>query len=553
MRNLNSNEILQLEKQGCSAIDWNLIYIDPELDLSKIQHVYFKGEVNIHKGVTLTHIPGGICGVTIKEDVVIENVASIEFDPDARFGVGVMVSVLDETGSRAVPIYPGMSSQIATLMARDPEWLKKITENSLSEFLKEKTPLPEIGEKAVLRNCGRIKNVSIDREVSIKGASHLENGSLINNAAPGKCITFIGSGVEAENFILEDGKIISQSAVSNCYIGQGTIISLGFTAHDSIFFSNCNMQNGESHALLAGPFTVSMHKGTLLIGCQTSFMNAGSLSNQSNHMYKLGPVHWGVLERGVKTSSGSYLMLGAKIGAYSLLMGSHKNHPDSSEFPFSYLFSEERGATIVAPALMLRSCGLLRDEKKWPSRDQRLNRGLPYLDHITFPVLNPFTVDTMLNAIPIIEKLLSTPSDDYMYVRYKGMKFTREALEMAKSLYNLAIFKYLSLVLPHGEFPEKDDTAPEKWVDLGGQIMPRSYLNRLLESNGIPEAEKILAEADENYKALELQWIGRRFDNWWRQRAGRIKLNAERFDELVEEDQRQYMNTLQRETDMLAL
>lgn len=82
-------------------------------------------------------------------------------------------------------------------------------------------------------------------------------------------------------------------------------------------------------------------------------------------MYKARSRALGLLERGVKTSSGSYLMLGAKIGAFSLLMGQHKTHPDSSQFPFSYLFGDDRGATVVVPGAMLRSCGLMRDEKKW--------------------------------------------------------------------------------------------------------------------------------------------------------------------------------------------
>lgn len=81
--------------------------------------------------------------------------------------------------------------------------------------------------------------------------------------------------------------------IRNCYVGQGSVIDKGFTAHDSLFFANCSMENGEACAVLAGPYTVSMHKSSLLIGCQTSFMNAGSGTNMSNHMYKFGPVHWG--------------------------------------------------------------------------------------------------------------------------------------------------------------------------------------------------------------------------------------------------------------------
>lgn len=553
MRHLTKEEIEILENQGCDSRDWALISISPELDLSRIRNVCFTGPVNIEKGVTIRNVPGGISGCTIKQNASISNVASIEFEDEATHGVGTNVSVLDETGSRYVVIYPGLSSQIATLMAREPRWLQRNLESSINDFLDSRATPAQIGENAVIKNCGPIKNVSIGKEVTIDGALYLENGSILNNATEGKCFTFVGQGVDARNFILEDGRLESGASIVNCYVGQGAIVAHGFSAHDSLFFANCNMENGEAHSLLAGPYTVSMHKGTLLIGCQTSFMNAGSTTNQSNHMYKLGPVHWGVMERGVKTSSGSYLMLGAKIGAFSLLMGSHKTHPDSSEFPFSYLFGEERGATVVVPAVMLRSCGLLRDEMKWPTRDRRLKRKLPLYDYITFNVLNPFTVDTMLKAIHTIENLLTKPADDDLYMRYKGMKFTRAALERAKALYTLAIFKYLDQTLSEGIIPDGNGENPDEWVDLGGEIITRNYLNKIIQSEDIREAESILAEAAEKYKELELQWIGNRFGDWWRQRQDHIKANAQRFNDMVEEDRQQYLAMISRETEMLSL
>lgn len=553
MKNLSRKEINQLTKQGCSAHDWNLVRVSPDLDLSQIINVRFSGWVEICQGVQLRNIKGGIGGCKVCDNAIIENVSSLTFDPEANHGVGTMVAVLDETGSRSVCIYPGLSSQIATLMAREPRWLKQNLDLSLREFLESRETPAEVGENSVIRNCGTLTNVSIGREVVVEGASKLSNGSIINNAGPGKAFTYVGNDVEAENFIIEDARVESRSTLINCYLGQGVVIARGFTAHDSLFFANCSLENGEATSLLAGPYTVSMHKGTLLIGCQTSFMNAGSLSNQSNHMYKLGPVHWGLLERGVKTSSGSYLMLGAKIGAFSLLMGSHKTHPDSSEFPFSYLFGDERGATVVVPGVMLRSCGLLRDEMKWPNRDRRLKRKMPLFDRISFQVLNPFTVGTMKQAISTIEELLTRPADDDLYVRYKGMKFTRAALERAKTLYTLAIYKYLSRTLPDKKFPEKKEGEKIEWVDLGGEILPRHLLKRSLETDSIPAAEEIFAEAFERYHEFELVWIAQEFGDKWREREDQISIRAQGFDDMVEEDRQHYLQMLSHETRMLSL
>ncbi len=550
---LEPDQIEVLERQGCSADDWTLIRFSPDVDLRKIRNVVFGGEVTVEGGARLLNIPGGLHNCRIGADAVVENVARVDFEEEAPCGVGISIAALDETGSRPVRAYPGLSSQVATLMARVPNWLESRLSATIQEFLDTRIPPHEIGDRAVVRDCGALRNVSVGKEVKIEGASRLVNGSIFNNAAPGKGMAYVGSGVDAENFIIEDAKVDSGVVLRNCYVGQGVQIEKGFTAHDSLFFANCTFENGEACALLAGPYSVSMHKGSLLIGCQTSFMNAGSSTNQSNHMYKLGPVHWGVLERGVKTSSGAYIMLGAKIGAFSMIMGQHKTHPDSSEFPFSYLFGDERGATVVVPGAMLRSCGLMRDEKKWPSRDRRQRRKMHLNDRIIFGVLNPYTVDSMLNAIDVISELLSHPADDDLFVRYKGMKFTRAALERAKFLYTAAIYKYLSIVLPEGKFPESDSKAPEEWVDLGGQIIPRSTLTKALATDSIEETEAILEAAYENYAQLERQWIARRFGENWRKKAGIIPAGAEQFDTLVEDDRTEYLESLARETKMLSL
>ncbi len=565
----------KLESNGCRALDWSAIRLCDATDISSVRNVEFAGAVSlgavsesagsvienarlencvVGDNATIRNIGIHIRNCVIGKDARILNTSLIEFEPEAMCGVGAEVDVLDETGSRAVTIYPGLSAQAALLMAREPKWRERHLQPLLEEHLESLAPRHVIGDGAVVESCGTLRNVCVGREVRVTGARSLANGMIINNAAPGRCLTFVGSGVDAENFIIEDGVADSGAIIRNCYIGQGAVLEKGFTAHDSLFFANCSLENGEACALFAGPYTVSMHKSSLLIGCQTSFMNAGSGTNQSNHMYKLGPVHWGILERGVKTSSASYLMLGAKIGAFSLLMGQHKTHPDSSQFPFSYLFGDEKGATVVVPGVMLRSCGLLRDEQKWPTRDRRLKRKLPMRDRIVFDVLNPLTVDKMLSASEVIEKLLARPADDDRYIRYRGMKFTRASLERARHLYELAIYKYLSERLQSDAFHGDDsDAAPAEWVDIAGLPMRREDLRRAMEAKSIAEMEKIFDEAQENYKEYERRWISVRFPARWHRTAEVIADYAREFDHMVEEDRARYLDDLAAQNEMLAL
>lgn len=101
-------------------------------------------------------------------------------------------------------------------------------------------------------------------------------------------------------------------------------------------------------------------------------------------------------------------MHGSRIGAFSLLMGDHKQHPDSSDFPFSYLIGDPTGNTAVVPGAMLRSCGIVRDDTKWKNRDRRKKLNLTKLnDRIDSDIFNPYTISMMADAIDTAEKRLT--------------------------------------------------------------------------------------------------------------------------------------------------
>ncbi len=312
--------IERLERQGCFAEDWSTVKISENTDLNRIRNVYFRGLVSIGANAEIINVPGGLANVRIGDNVRIVNVASIENAPNATFGVGTEIAVLDETGSRPVKIYPGISAQVATIATRMPEFAKEKLFPLIERHIQDLPDFLEIGDGAEILNSGQLSDVRIWPGVKINGAARLHNGSIVNNEGAKvksqesrvkgeeskskdqeASLAFVGKGVDAENFIIEDAVVSGGSLLRNTYVGQGSVIDKGFTSHDSLFFANCSMENGEACAVLAGPYSVSMHKSSLLIGCQMSFMNAGSGTNMSYHMYNLGPVHWDVMKRGVKT------------------------------------------------------------------------------------------------------------------------------------------------------------------------------------------------------------------------------------------------------------
>jgi hypothetical protein len=112
----------------------------------------------------------------------------------------------------------------------------------------------------------------------------------------------VGSGVVAHDFIIaESSKVDGGAILGRTFVGQGCLVGRQYSAENSLFFANSEAFHGEACSVFGGPYTVSHHKSSLLIAGLFSFYNAGSGTNQSNHMYKLGPVHEGKLERGCKT------------------------------------------------------------------------------------------------------------------------------------------------------------------------------------------------------------------------------------------------------------
>lgn len=503
-------------------------------------------DCTIGDNVFISGVAGCLEGLTIDDDVRIENVGRIIAEPGADFGVGTAVSALDETGSRPVYIYPGLTSQIAAMMAHRPRWTEDTFLPMLDEMRQHMPETPTIGKGAEVLDSRFIFDVRIGPGVRVYGASYLKNGTVVSNAHSGHSLTFVGNDVNAEDFIIEDGRVDSGTLLRRCYVGQGAELEKRFTAHDSLFFANASLENGEACAILAGPYTVSMHKSSLLIGGEYSFFNAGSGTNSSNHKYKLGPVHWGVMQRGVKCASDAYIMWGGRIGAFSLLMGAHKSHPDTSDFPFSYLFGQSDGSTLVVPGLMLKSCGLMRDELKWPKRDRRIKGRVPLRDHINFEVLNPITVGAMINAIGVLKGLAHVQPDQDGLVSHKGVYLKAKSIERGIEFYTLGIAKYISLKLKDDRTvpaaPQSGD--PTAWKDLGGQILPASVLEAALGADSIDEINRILDEAHENYAELERSWIGQILSPALKDVISMADNAAARLDAMVEKDRKEYLSTL---------
>lgn len=552
-RRLEVSEIARLQAQMCTASDWNGIEVADGFSTDHVSDVRFSGKIRlgafrkefclaggIHKHSGIYHAT--LHNVTVGDDCLIENISNyianyvighgtfienvdiILTDGPTAFGNGVQVSVLNETGGNEVVIYDRLSAQTAYVMAvyrRRPELILRMKEMAMRYAASVTSSTGVIGEDVIIVDSGYIKNVRIGDNCRIEGTARLKNGSINSNvSAP----VHIGIGVVGDDFIISSGSSITDGVTfSRCFIGQACRLGHNYSATDSLFFSNCQGENGEACAIFAGPFTVTHHKSTLLIAGMFSFMNAGSGSNQSNHMYKLGPIHHGLLERGAKTASDSYVLWPAKVGAFSLVMGRHVCHQDTRDLPFSYLIEQE-STSYIAPGANLKSVGTIRDAKKWPQRDGRTDPDR--LDCINFNLLSPYTIRKMINGRELLQSLQAVSGEKSDTYSFQSGLIRRSALQNGLGLYSMAIDKFLgnSLITRimnssfktlrelHEALKPVSRYGDGEWVDVGGMIAPEEALEALLDDiedglvNEVQQAEARFREMHEEYYSYEWKW-----------------------------------------------
>ena len=552
-RKLYDEEIGQLVHQGCSSSDWSLIKVSHDFIPDCIENCKFSGSIRLDSFTGTVKLIGGITFKTgiynawlhncevgknalihnvrsyianyrIEENVVIHNVTTLAVDGETSFGNGVVVEAINEGGGREIPIYDYLSTHVAYMMAlyRHRPQVVRSLKNMVVDYTKYvSSGMGVIGADSKILNCNTVLNVKTGPATIINGAKKLHNGSINSNyEAPVK----IGEGVIMDNFIVSSGsKITDATLVSKCFIGQGCVLDKHYSAENSLFFANFQGFHGEACSIFAGPYTVTHHKSTLLIAGMYSFLNAGSGSNQSNHLYKLGPIHQGIMERGAKTTSDSYLLWPSRIGAFSLVMGRHYKHCDTTDFPFSYLI-ESKDESILVPGINLKSIGTIRDTQKWPKRDKRTDSNL--LDLINFNLLSPYTIDKMIKGRRKLMDIRESSDPKSKAYTYERMKIEKHALDRGIQLYEMAIWKFLgnSLItrLNGNEYKTATDIQealqPDMkfgkgyWVDLAGMICPFEALDQLLQSieNGavqsLEEVNSALVTMHKNYYNFEWTW-----------------------------------------------
>ena len=543
-RFLTDDEIRVLENNSCWAEDWQRVQVADEFSPYNFHRVIFYGDIRLgvfekqvevskgfvkHSGIndaTLRNVTVGdncliekvgnfINNYTIGNDCYISNISTMETTEGASFGEGHLISVLNEMGDGNVVLFHDLNSQLAAFMVK--YFKDKQLKDSLTRLINEEIRFtqPErgtIGNGVKIINSKEITNTVVKEDCEINGAARLSDCTILSSKDDS---VYIGTGVICENSIISNGCSITNSVkMQDCFVGEACQITNGFTAEASVFFANSYMANGEACAAFCGPFSASHHKSSLLIGGEFSFYNAGSNTNFSNHAYKMGPLHYGVLERGSKTASGAYVLMPAKIGSFSVCFGKLMNHPDMRCLPFAYLLAYGETMYIV-PGRNITTVGLYRDIKKWPKRDKRAASSRKSI--INFDWLSPFTVGEIVEGKKILENLRQAGGKNVSSYNFQEYIINASSLKKGIKYYDIALRIYMGAVLKRavkGNWLGKPvgEIGLGQWNDLSGLLLPASEEERLLNDikNGTIESIREVIDRfnniNEHYREYQWTW-----------------------------------------------
>jgi hypothetical protein len=542
-RQLDEKEIRQLEDNNCWAEDWQRVMVADDFNPNAVRNVTFYGDVKLgsfdksievsktfmrRTGVynaTLRNVTIGnnslvenvgnyINNYVIGSDCYISNICTMETTEGATYGEGNIISVLNEVGEGNVVSYHGLTSQIAALMVRHAgnNAFRTAIRRLVAEYIQRTTPdTGTIGNGVKIVNTKEVTNTVVYNDCEINGAARISDCTIMSSP---EASVFIGTGVICENSIIAHGSsIINSVKMQDCFVGEACKLSNGFTAAQSVFFANSYMSNGEACAAFCGPFSSSHHKSSLIIGGMFSFYNAGSATNFSNHAYKMGPIHYGTLERGAKTASGAYLLMPAHIGTFSVCFGKLMYHPDTRSLPFSYLIAYGDIMYLV-PGRNLTTVGLYRDIRKWPKRDMRSKQSRKSI--VNFDWLSPFSVGEIIQGKKILERLREASGDNVSTYNYHEYVIKTSSLRKGIKYYDIALRIFMGAVLKrHALVPPISTVGTGKWNDLSGLLLPDSEEQQLVSdiADGTIESMDDIVDRlnaiNDNYNEYRWAWAYR--------------------------------------------
>jgi hypothetical protein len=462
----------------------------------------------------------------IGDRCILFNVDEMLCTDHAKFGNGIVMEgekeevriwleAGNENDGRKILPFESLIPADAYLWSKyrgDPRLQERLVEITENGFSKERGAYGEIGRGAVIKNCSIIKDVKVGPCAYIKGANKLKNLTVLSSEAePSQ----IGEGVEMVNGIVGYGsRAFYGSKAVRFVMGRNTQLKYGARLINSVLGDNSTVSCCELLNNLIFPFHEQHHNNSFLIAAtvmgQSNIAAGATIGSNHNSRAPDGEI---VAGRGFWPGLCSSFKHNSRFAAFSLVAKGSYPYELDVRYPFSLVsLCREDDALRVSPGYWFvhNMYAMARNSWKFGKRDARVVK----VQNIEVEYLAPDTVGEILQAMSRLEELkgkeagtdaagargllASLPEtrdaalfDSCLMKRYGGYV---EKPARAWRYYRAfcLYFAVKTLVDRFGEEAEAGlgkfidavkglsrERAYERWINLGGQIIPRETVDEV--------------------------------------------------------------------------
>ena len=501
-RNLTSGEIEQLERAGNYADDWSAIRVADPFCVERLRNNSLEGEVTM--GAQPTVVNSTLRNCTVGDNADIREVRMLANyvlgDNALLFNIGEMVGggkpkaleVMNENGGRAIIPFPGMTIGDAYMWARYRG--RKAFVQKLEQFTEEvEESKNNFNFPACLQALSSAESNIISEKLSTFNCSHvgdcctIKNTNCIRNVAilsrkddptvVDSCITLI-DGVVGTGCTLEHGVIAERFL-----LGEHVHLEFGLRLNDTVVGDNSTLARCEVGNSIIFPAHEQHHNNSFLIAGlimgQSNIAAGGTIGSNHNsrtadNELAAGRGFWPGLCCSFKHSS--------RFASYCLLAKGDYPAELDIKLPFALVnnnVSKDQLEVMPAYWWMYNMYAMDRNSKKFAKRDKRVVKA----QNIEFDNLAPDTAEEMLHGMELLRGWMKASTDGTVYAdgMEKGKRRTviLKAKEGLKAYEDMLVF-YAMKNLESGQCPEVSGQSEKDWVNIGGQLVARADMERLI-------------------------------------------------------------------------
>ena len=502
----------------------------------------------------------------IGNEVIIANVNELHTTSHSKFGNGIIkegeaedirvwMEVCNENGGRRILPFNGMLPGDAYLWSQhrdDKELLEKFKQFTEKKFDKQRGYYGKVGDNSVVKNTAIIKDVWIGNDAYIKGANKLKNLTINSSAeAPSQ----IGEGCELVNGIIGFGcRIFYGVKAVRFFMASHSQLKYGARLINSYLGNNSTISCCEVLNSLIFPFHEQHHNNSFLIAAtvmgQSNIAAGATLGSNHNSRAADGELQ---ASRGFWPGLCVSLKHNSKFASFTLLAKGDYGAEMNIPLPFCLVSNDvTNNKLVIMPGywFMYNLYALARNAAKYADRDKRNKK----LQLIEYNFLAPDSINEIFTALGLLrkftawavhpelknekeslcqqegERLLNDSSVNFKKIDVvaEGFECTQRPTQIVKvkeayDLYKKLVVYYAAEQLSNlvdaqglSSFDELQQVLPaqterSKWVNIGGQLLPKPSLDTLLSKikegtctswNGVHD---FYQEAGKQYPAQKLQ------------------------------------------------